>query len=141
MREILLLRSAPFFLSVLFPLTAMAQGFSFCDDLKDVVDAAPRQFQGVGTDAMPGAEKCGLETAGGSSSPYRCTWKLSMGDEKSGTIWFAKRIESCFPHWKYEPDYNDAKGPRAAFDADKAEVKVSSLAGGEVAVTIVPKAE
>lgn len=141
MRGILLLRLAPFFSCVLFPLTALAQGFSFCDDLKDIADAAPRQFHGVGTDAMPGAEKCGLETTGRNPSLYRCTWKLSMGDEKSGTIWFAKRIESCFPQWKYEPDYNDAKGPRAAFDSGKAEVKVTSLAGGEVAVTIIPKAE
>ena len=124
---------------LLFPLGVRAQGYSFCTDLDDIVSAAPQDFRGIGTDAMPGAERCGLAPAGGEASSFRCTWHLSMGDEKSGTIWFAKRIEKCFPKWKYAPDYNAAKGPRADFDSGKARVAVTSKPGGRVTVTVLPK--
>ena len=93
---------------LLFPLAARAQGFSFCTDLDDVVKAAPQHFHGIGPDAMPGAEKCGLAQAGGKASSFGCIWHLSMGDEKSGTIWISKRIERCFPKWTYKPNYNSA---------------------------------
>jgi len=54
-------------------------------------------------------------------------------------VWFAKRVQLCVPDWQYHPDYKAPKGAQATFDSNNLEITVSSLGGGEVAVTVTSK--